>query len=298
MSSHEPVTVIGLGVMGQALAGALLAVGHPTTVWNRTAAKGDALVEAGAVRAASVADAVAASPLVVLCTLDYPTVRGTLEPAVGQLRGRTVVNLTNGSPAQADEMAAWVTGHGAEYVDGGIMAVPPTIATDEAFLLYSGPERVFAAHRETLEVFGEARYVGAEIGLASLYDLALLDGMGFLFDGFHHSVAMALSHEGAGAEEFTGLLVRWLANMAKLLPALAADIDADRADGTAPQYTQGLDVQLAGQVNILRAARDAGVVDTVGLEHGKAKLEALIASGLTEWSSPVSVRQLRAGPGN
>ncbi|MFD4375859.1 NAD(P)-binding domain-containing protein, partial [Streptomyces sp. NPDC058527] len=35
---HEntPVTVIGLGSMGSALAAAFLAAGHPTTVWNRT----------------------------------------------------------------------------------------------------------------------------------------------------------------------------------------------------------------------------------------------------------------------
>ncbi|GAA3079292.1 hypothetical protein GCM10020000_76170 [Streptomyces olivoverticillatus] len=43
------VTVIGLGAIGTALAGALVAAGHRTTVWNRTPGKGDALVEMGAV---------------------------------------------------------------------------------------------------------------------------------------------------------------------------------------------------------------------------------------------------------
>ena len=33
---RPPVTVIGLGPMGQAMARALLAGGHPVTVWNRT----------------------------------------------------------------------------------------------------------------------------------------------------------------------------------------------------------------------------------------------------------------------
>lgn len=31
-----PVTVLGLGPMGRALASAFLAAGHPVTVWNRT----------------------------------------------------------------------------------------------------------------------------------------------------------------------------------------------------------------------------------------------------------------------
>ena len=48
MTSKPPVTVIGLGLMGQALAGTLLRDGHPTTVWNRTPAKAGPLVARGA----------------------------------------------------------------------------------------------------------------------------------------------------------------------------------------------------------------------------------------------------------
>ena len=43
------VTVIGLGAMGAALARTLLNT-YQVTVWNRTAAKAEPLVEAGAVR--------------------------------------------------------------------------------------------------------------------------------------------------------------------------------------------------------------------------------------------------------
>ncbi|MFD0853266.1 NAD(P)-binding domain-containing protein, partial [Actinomadura adrarensis] len=37
MSAQDraPVTVVGLGPMGAAMAAAFLANGHPTTVWNR-----------------------------------------------------------------------------------------------------------------------------------------------------------------------------------------------------------------------------------------------------------------------
>ncbi|MFC7468445.1 NAD(P)-binding domain-containing protein [Actinomadura keratinilytica] len=62
-SSTAPaaVTVLGLGRMGGALAAAFLAAGHPTTVWNRSPGKADALVVRGARRAGSVAEAVAAA---------------------------------------------------------------------------------------------------------------------------------------------------------------------------------------------------------------------------------------------
>ncbi|WP_440081483.1 NAD(P)-binding domain-containing protein [Streptosporangium sp. LJ11] len=95
-----PVTVLGLGPMGRALAGAFLANGHPTTVWNRTAARAEDLVARGAIRADTVADA---------------------------LKGRTLVNLTADTPERARLMAAWAAELGVDYLDGAIMTPTPTI---------------------------------------------------------------------------------------------------------------------------------------------------------------------------
>nr|WP_317891397.1 NAD(P)-binding domain-containing protein [Saccharopolyspora pogona] len=79
-ADHTHVTVIGLGLMGQALARAFLGDGRPTTVWNRTAAKAEQLVAQGAELASSVRDAFAASPLVVRCLSDYYAVHELLDP--------------------------------------------------------------------------------------------------------------------------------------------------------------------------------------------------------------------------
>lgn len=94
------VSVIGLGMMGTALAAAFLKAGHPVTVWNRSPAKSGPLVAQGATPADTAAEAVAASPLVVVCLTTYDTVRTVLEPLSGQLTGRTVANLTNGTPSR------------------------------------------------------------------------------------------------------------------------------------------------------------------------------------------------------
>ncbi|MEU4578356.1 NAD(P)-binding domain-containing protein [Nonomuraea sp. NPDC023979] len=61
------VTVVGLGPMGLVLAETLLGKGLTLTVWNRTPGKADALAAKGARRAATVAEAVAASPVTILC---------------------------------------------------------------------------------------------------------------------------------------------------------------------------------------------------------------------------------------
>ncbi|MFJ8468374.1 NAD(P)-binding domain-containing protein, partial [Streptomyces swartbergensis] len=67
--------------MGRALAEAFVAAGHPTTVWNRTPGRAGPLVDQGALHAASIADAVAASGLVVTCLTTFEDTRAALEPA-------------------------------------------------------------------------------------------------------------------------------------------------------------------------------------------------------------------------
>ena len=47
-----PVGFIGLGLMGHPMAANLLKAGHPLTIWNRTASRGEDLVAQGAKRSA------------------------------------------------------------------------------------------------------------------------------------------------------------------------------------------------------------------------------------------------------
>ncbi|WP_245721920.1 NAD(P)-binding domain-containing protein [Nocardia crassostreae] len=119
-----PVTVIGLGLMGRALAQAFLKAGHPTTVWNRTSGKAAELVAAGARFAPTAGDALAAGGLAVICVSDYDAMRDLLGANEIGLAGTTLVNLTSGSSAQAREAADWAEKRGARYLDGAIMAIP------------------------------------------------------------------------------------------------------------------------------------------------------------------------------
>lgn len=226
MPSKPSVAVLGLGAMGTALADALLAAGHRPTVWNRTPARADALVERGAVRAGTATGAISAADLAIVCILDYRDVHDLVEQAGDALRGRTLVNLTNGSPDEARALAAQVAGLGAEYLDGGIMAVPNMIGQPAATLLYSGPAAAFEAAREVLEVFGRSVHLGTDPGTAPLHDLALLSGMYGMFGGFLHAAALVRSAGGSATEFTTAELVPWLHAMSGAFPAWAAQIDS------------------------------------------------------------------------
>lgn len=148
---NHDVTVLGLGLMGRALAGAFLRDGHPTTVWNRTAEKAGDLVGQGARLAASPGEAVAAAPLTVICVSDHDAVLGLLDRLGGDLGGRVLVNLTSGTPAAARETAARVTRRGGAYLDGAIMAVPQAIGTPDATVLYSGSREAFDRYEPVLK---------------------------------------------------------------------------------------------------------------------------------------------------
>ncbi|NEW45679.1 NAD(P)-dependent oxidoreductase [Nocardia cyriacigeorgica] len=231
-AQKTPVTVIGLGPMGEALSAAFVNSGHPTTVWNRTAAKADALVAKGAVLAASPAEAAAASPLVIVCVLDYDASDAILLPIADELKGRTLINLTADTPARSRIAAAWAAEHGIDYIDGAIMSPTFTIGTPSAVLLYSGAEELYRPHEETLAALGGSHtYLGADPGRAAGFDLALLNIYWTSMSGLTHAFAMAEA-EGIAAADFApfaqgiiGLLPESVTTMADKLDR--GDFSAD-----------------------------------------------------------------------
>ncbi|SBV03798.1 NAD binding domain of 6-phosphogluconate dehydrogenase [Streptomyces sp. Ncost-T6T-1] len=249
-ASPTPLTLLGLGAMGAALARTWLAAGHPLTVWNRSPGRTAELAAAGARVAATAAEAVAASPLVVTCLLDDASVRTALAEA--DLTGRDLVDLTTSTPAESRTRAAWANERGARFLDGGIMAVPPMIGVPEAggYVFYSGSREVFDAHRETLAVPAATRYVGADPGSAALHDVALLSAMTAMFAGARHAAAL-VADAGIDQEEFGALVADWLTAMA---PATAA-----YAGGPVPEDPTSAAVAEAGDAALLRTAEEQGV---------------------------------------
>ncbi|MEU1817474.1 NAD(P)-binding domain-containing protein [Streptomyces roseifaciens] len=267
------VTVLGLGSMGTALAGALLEAGHETTVWNRSAGKDEALVARGAARAATAAEAVGASPLVLACLSDYDAVHGLLGPLAGELRGRTLVNLTSGTPEQARASASWAAGHGIGYLDGAIMSTPPGIGSPAVMLLYSGSSQAFAEHRETLASLGDPVGLGDDAGAASLYDTALLGMMWATLGGWLQGVALTGADE-VDAVTFTPVAIRWTAAVNGFMSTYAPHVDA----GVYPGDDATLDVHLGAIEHFAQASAARGL-DPALPELLKSSIAQAVAAG-------------------
>jgi 3-hydroxyisobutyrate dehydrogenase-like beta-hydroxyacid dehydrogenase len=241
--------------MGTALAKTLLKAGHPSTVWNRSVARAEALAGHGANVASSLTEAIAASDLIIICVLDYPAVKELLAPAAPELKGKTIVNFTTGRPNEALAMRDWISGFGGVYIDGALMATPTMVGMPDALIFYSGDETAFHRWQAVLSCLGRTNFLGAEPNLAALMDLSLLSGMYGLFAGFFHAVSLAASG-GIPADEMEKLMTPWYRDILGFLGTYATQI---REGDYFRDMDANLQVHTTALGNILRASQEQGV---------------------------------------
>ncbi|MFC7619577.1 NAD(P)-dependent oxidoreductase [Microlunatus sp. GCM10028923] len=265
MSDPTPVTVIGLGPMGRAMARAYLDRGHPTTVFNRTPSRADALVADGAKRAETAAEALDASPVVILSLTHYQAMYDLLGPAVDRLAGKTLVNLSSDTPSASTRAAAWAAEHGATFVTGGVMVNPPMVGQEGSYVFYSGPSEAVERHRATLEVLGRVDYRGEPPELAQAWYQAMLDLFMTILASTTHAAAL-VGAAGVPAKHFFPY--------------------AQELIGQLPYFMQGMEAEITG-----RSYPDQGgntAMMAAGMEHiTDASVEAGLDPGL-----PAAVRDL------
>jgi len=167
-SHSTDVTVIGCGLMGAAMARQFAKSGYKVAAWNRTHERAESLAGDGLTPIESVTDAVRASPLVVTCTSTYETTLSALDP-VDDWDGKTLVNVANGTPEDAEDLARWAATRGAEYFEGGIFCYPQDIGTAEGTIFYSGPSAVWSKYEEALMTLaGSSRHASEDIKIANV----------------------------------------------------------------------------------------------------------------------------------
>lgn len=269
------VTVLGLGLMGSALARALLAKRHPTTIWNRSPGRAGELVSRGAVEASSLAEAVAPSPVVIVCVSGYKATRQIVEPVGEMLSGRLLVNLTSGTPADARAVAAWAAERGVDYLDGAVMAIPAVIGRPETLILYGGSRAAFAEHAPTLTALGgQSTFLAEDVGVPLLYDLALLGMLWTTTAGYLHALALVGS-AGVDPADFLPFATAWSEHV--LTPDLA-DTAAEVASGEFATDVSSIEVNKAAMDHLIEASRTAGVATEL-VEPIKSLLERQVEQG-------------------
>ena len=120
----ERIGFIGLGIMGGGMTHNLLKAGHAVMVWNRSAARMDEFVAAGAKTAASAAELAANCDVILVCVSDTPDVEQVLfgENGIsdGIKKGALIVDHSTISPQKTVEMAERIHSQGAAFLDAPV----------------------------------------------------------------------------------------------------------------------------------------------------------------------------------
>ncbi|MEO6778998.1 MAG: NAD(P)-binding domain-containing protein, partial [Gemmatimonadaceae bacterium] len=143
---------LGTGLMGSGFVSAFLARGESIRVWNRTRARADALVPAGATVADDPAAAVAGASRVHLSLLDDAAVDAVLDALLPALAPTAVVmdHSTTGIQSTAARAARLQT-RGVRFVHAPVFMGPSNARDATGSMLVSGPPAIFEEVRAELQ---------------------------------------------------------------------------------------------------------------------------------------------------
>ncbi|MCX7853985.1 MAG: NAD(P)-dependent oxidoreductase [Caldilineales bacterium] len=156
---NETVGFIGLGIMGRGMAANILRAGFPLTVWNRTAAKMEPLVAAGAQAATSPADLAARSDIIVVCVSDTPDVEAVILGPNGVITGARpgslVVDCSTISPDATRRLAQALAERGVGMLDAPVSGGSEGAAKGTLSIMVGGKEADFQRALPVLQAMGK-----------------------------------------------------------------------------------------------------------------------------------------------
>jgi len=175
---------IGTGVMGTSLVGHLLAAGHSVTVYNRTKAKAQAVLDKGAVWADTPAS-VAGKSEVVFTMVGLPSdVEEVYLGANGVMasakRGTVMVDMTTSSPALAQRLAREGVGKGLVALDAPVTGGDVGARNATLSIMVGGDQKAFEQVKPLLEKMGKTIVWQGEAGTgqhAKMVNQTLITGM-------------------------------------------------------------------------------------------------------------------------
>ena len=197
------VAVVGLGAMGSRVARRLLEAGHELVVWNRTAERAAPLVEAGAVAAATPAEAAARAEAVLTMVADPAALRDVTEGgegvAAGVREGATVIEMSTVGPDAVRRLAA-VLEERAGLLDAPVLGSRSEAEAGTLTIFVGGPDDLVARWTPLLSVLGSPLHVGP-VGSGAAAKLVanttLVGTIGVLGESLALAEGLGLSREKA-----------------------------------------------------------------------------------------------------
>jgi 3-hydroxyisobutyrate dehydrogenase-like beta-hydroxyacid dehydrogenase len=155
------VGVVGLGLLGHAVAGRLRAAGHEVVGHDVVPERNRALEALGGRGAASVAAVIEAADPVCVILPSLVAVEEVVGVLAGAGPGRTIVQMSTISPALTERLARDAAAHGARFLDCPISGTSGMVARGDGIIFVGGERALYERWRPLLEsILPRAVHVG------------------------------------------------------------------------------------------------------------------------------------------
>ena len=155
----ERIGFIGLGIMGQGMTLNLLKAGFSLAIWNRTPAKMEKAIAAGAVAYSTPAEVAAHSDIIITCVSDTPDVQAVILGADGILQGAQagalVIDRSTISPGATRDMAAALAAKGIAMLDAPISGGSEGAAKGTLSIMVGGDAASFERALPVFQAMGK-----------------------------------------------------------------------------------------------------------------------------------------------
>ena len=195
------VGLIGLGLMGRPMGLNLLKAGYALTVWNRTAARAEELVAAGAKLAKSPHDVAAASDFLISMVSDPPALEEILWGEAGAMaalkRGTIYMDSSTVSPALARKIAAACAERGARFLDAPVTGGDWGARKGELVFMIGGDAETLKEAEPVIGVMGKKWFHLGPNGAGQTIKLAMNAILALQVGALAEAIALV---RGAGLE--------------------------------------------------------------------------------------------------
>jgi 3-hydroxyisobutyrate dehydrogenase-like beta-hydroxyacid dehydrogenase len=155
------VAVLGLGLMGSAVAEGMLNAGHEVIVYNRTMAKTQPLAEKGAVAVSTAAEAIRLADASILVLTDGKAVVNLFtEEVLNEVNGKKILNASTTGIDEISDFARLIKEHGGSLSEISIMVGPEQVRGQEAYFMLGCPKEEEAFWNKVLGKDGVVQRVG------------------------------------------------------------------------------------------------------------------------------------------
>jgi len=155
----DNIAMLGLGTMGSGMAANLLKAGFSVTVYNRTAAKAQPLIDAGARFASTPAEAAKGASVIISMLADDTASREVWLGKYGALNssknGAILIESSTVSPAWVAELAALAEQHGTDLLDAPVTGSRTHAEAGQLSFLIGGKDTAVTAATPVLKAMSK-----------------------------------------------------------------------------------------------------------------------------------------------